>query len=255
MNKKSRSISTADTTLLITKAGGRCSYNNHAEFCNKVLSDGRVNLGERAHIVGVNGPRANEHCSTDLNGYDNLIWLCRDHHKIVDHESNLDRYTVAELQAMKQRHEARIATGRYPYYGTPDSLHDYGVLSCLFHFINIHTLYSCAASFPCIHLDFFDVSEMCYLFRNDNPGDLPLRDPLLRYAFDKFEHTHALLSHYLDHYPTVGEDPYSRIYTWRNSVRGERLTFRYLTAVEQLIGLIEKRFPQIMMQDIFDPGF
>jgi len=99
---KSRTISLSDTSLLITNAGGRCSYNDNKEYCNKVLSDGRVNLGERAHIIGVNGPRASILLNGNKNGYDNLIWLCRDHHKIIDHSENLDQYSVEVLGSRGQ---------------------------------------------------------------------------------------------------------------------------------------------------------
>ena len=115
MKSIDRSISVSTTIALITNAGGRCSFNTDTEYCNKILSDGRVNLGERAHIVGVNGPRANEHCNSSKNDYSNLIWLCRDHHKIIDHPSNLNIYTVSELHKMKSRHEARVKSGRYPF--------------------------------------------------------------------------------------------------------------------------------------------
>ncbi len=94
---KSRAISVSDTSLLITNAGGRCSYNHDNFYCNKVLSDGRVNLGERAHIVGFKGPRSDDKFIRDINGYDNLIWLCRDHHKTIDHPENLKKYSVSAL--------------------------------------------------------------------------------------------------------------------------------------------------------------
>lgn len=251
-NNKSRTISLTDTSLLITNAGGRCSYNDSHSYCNKVLSDGRVNLGERAHIIGVNGPRANVSFDGNKNGYENLIWLCRDHHKIIDHPANLEEFSPTVLREMKRRHEERIKTGRYPYYGTPQSLHDYSVLSCLFHFINIHTLYSCAASYPDIHLDFFDVSDMCFNFRQDNPGDLPLRDPILKRVFSNFERTHKALSSNLACNTTIREDSFNHIYTWQYSLRGETLVFNYLASVEQLVGLIEKRFPQILHQEIYE---
>ena len=107
---------------------------------------------------------------------------------------------------MKFRHEQRIKNGRYPYYGTSQSLHDYSVLSCLFTFINIHTIYSCAASYPKIHLDFFDVSDMCGIFKNDNPSDLPLKDPILREAFTNFENSHHALAVLLRNSHVAEED-------------------------------------------------
>ncbi|SBS28389.1 hypothetical protein MAQ5080_01079 [Marinomonas aquimarina] len=252
-SKKNRSISVTDTILLVTNAGGRCSFNYEGKYCNKILSDGRVNLGERAHIVGVNGPRANESIKCDKNAYENLIWLCRDHHKIIDHTSNLNIYTVDALREMKARHEAKISTGRYPYYGSDQTTHDYSVLSCLFEFIDIHTLYSCAASYPRIHLDFFDVSDMCFHFREGNPGALPLKDPVLRRAFMNFESSHYNLAQLLRPNNTVSEDMFTHIYTWPRTIFGENRVYKYLLDVERLIDLIESRFPQILHQKVYDP--
>lgn len=251
--KESRSISVTDTILLVTKSGGRCSFNYEEKYCNKILSDGRVNLGERAHIVGVNGPRASETIEYDKNAYENLIWLCRDHHKIIDHTSNLNIYTVDVLREMKARHESRVSSGRYPYNGSDQTTHDYSVLSCLFEFIDIHTLYSCAASYPKIHLDFFNVSDMCFYFREGNPDALPLKDPVLRRAFINFEKKHDDLAKLLRPDNTVDEDMHTQIYTWRRTIIGENCVYRYLLAVEWLIGLIESRFPQILHQEVYDP--
>lgn len=250
---KLKTISVTDTALLITNAGGRCSFNDESLYCNKILSDGRVNLGERAHIVGVNGPRAHAYRLENKNGYDNLIWLCRDHHKIIDHSENLDLYTVDYLREMKRRHELRIRTGRYPYYGTDSSVHDFSVLSCIFHFTSIHGLYSCVSSYPDINLNFFDIGRTCNDFREGNPEDLPLKDPILRRLFRNFEVRYWRLNEYFSNSHTVKEDPLNHMYTWQYSMRGEILIFHYLSSVEQLVAMIEKRFPQIMSQDLCEP--
>lgn len=249
----SRAISVSDTTLLITNAGGRCSYNHDNFHCNKILSDGRVNLGERAHIVGFKGPRSDDKFIGDINGYDNLIWLCRDHHKTIDHPENLEKYSISALHDMKFRHEQRIRTGRYPYYGTSQSLHDYSVLSCLFTFININTIYSCAASYPEIHLDFFDISDMCGIFKSDNPGDLPLKDPILREAFVNFEDSHHALAVLLRNSRVAEEDINTFIYTWVEKIEGHQLFLDYLLSVENLIELVERRFLQILHQELYNP--
>lgn len=252
MSKISRSISTKDTSLLIAKAGGRCSFNFNNEICNKVLADGRVNLGERAHIVGVNGPRSEfKTKDLELNGYTNLIWLCQDHHTIIDHSSNLNIFTVNELHNMKFRHEERIRTGRFPYFGTETSVQDFSSLSTLFLFLDIHALYGNVATYPKIHIDFYDVSEMYQAYCEDNPPRLNLFDPLLRDRFNRFLSNYYDLANQLRDLPNIRED---QLTGWMEK-QYDQLSYQkvvaYLESVESLITIIGQRFPQILQQDIY----
>lgn len=253
--KKARYIKVADTNLLITKAGGRCSFNSDNEFCNTLLADGRVIIGERAHIIGVNGPRAKEYYVKGLNSYENLIWLCPKHHKIIDHKENQNIYTVDNLKAMKNRHESYVVSGRYPNYVTELSNHDYSVLSAIFHFVDIHRLYSCVASYPDIHLDFFEVNLNIQLIIDDNPNALPLRDPILKRALKYFIYWHKQLELVLEECNDVDQDTHSRIFKFKEHEQGHYRVFRYLMACERLLDLIQKRFPQIFHQQLFDAGF
>ncbi|MEE4624670.1 hypothetical protein V2L00_13260 [Pseudomonas alliivorans] len=249
-----KAISIHATTLLVTSAGGRCSYNHRGEYCNKLLSDGRVNLGERAHIVGRNGPRANEPLNIPIHSYENLIWLCRDHHKIIDDRRNLAEYTVEVLLRMKARHERRIITGRYPFVGDGASLHDYGVLSVIFYFCDLHSLYINASEYPKLSLRFFDLSDVCNAFREDRPGDLPLRDPIMRKAFERLEHNHRMVAN-LYHRSDNGElDSYGRVLSVKKDPNGDGIIYLYLCAVEDFILLLERRFPQILHQGLYDAG-
>lgn len=252
--KKSRYITVADTNLLITKAGGRCSFNSDNEFCHTLLADGRVIIGERAHIIGVNGPRARESDVEFLNNYENLIWLCPKHHKIIDHKENHSIYTEAKLLAMKKRHESYIANGVFPYYGTEGSNHDYSVLSAIFHFIDIHRLYSCVASYPDIHLDFFEVGENIQLLREDNPDALPLKDPILRWNLNNLIYCHKKLESALEERTDVDQNRYTRIFKFKENREGHIYVFRYLIVCERILDIIQKRFPQIMHQQQFDAG-
>lgn len=254
MSKISRSISTKTTSLLIAKAGGRCSFNFNNEICNKVLADGRVNLGERAHIVGVNGPRSEfKKDDLELNSYANLIWLCQDHHTIIDHSSNLNVFTVRELHNMKFRHEERIRTGRLPYFGTETSVHDFSSLSTLFLFLDIHALYGNVATYPKIHINFYDVDEMYKAYCMDNPPRLNLFDPLLRGRFECFLSSYYDLADQLRDFPNVREDQFTG---WVEK-QYDQLSFQkvvaYLESVESLITIIGQRFPQILQQDVYRP--
>lgn len=75
-----------------------------------IESDGTV-TGEICHIraCSFGGPRYDAAQSdTERNGFDNLILLCRAHHKVID--SQIDSYSVDVLQEMKAVHES--AAGR-----------------------------------------------------------------------------------------------------------------------------------------------
>ncbi|MCY4466347.1 MAG: hypothetical protein OXE46_12500 [Chloroflexi bacterium] len=109
---RSRKIPVADRDLLWRLSAFRCSYPN----CQKELyrkgeaGDRHANIGEMAHIFAhsKNGPRPNpDGFSEDTNKYENLILLCREHHTIVDVQTN--KYTVKQLQHMKLDHERWVA--------------------------------------------------------------------------------------------------------------------------------------------------
>ena len=64
-------------------------------------------VGEICHIKAQspNGPRYDPHQSeTERHGFENLVLLCRNHHKIVD--DNPAEYSVEWLRDIKRRHEA-----------------------------------------------------------------------------------------------------------------------------------------------------
>lgn len=62
-------------------------------------------VGDECHIVAkeLDGPRGNPSLSYEgLDKYDNLILLCKIHHKIIDDQPNT--YTVEKLKEMKEQH-------------------------------------------------------------------------------------------------------------------------------------------------------
>lgn len=269
-DSRKRYIRLSDTMKLITKAGGRCSYNHKGEICNKLLCNGMVNIGERAHIVGVNGPRSDNSLKVDqINDYENLIWLCRDHHKIVDDRNNIKEYSVEILRNMKQRHEGRVENGRYSIDDDSYSVNDYSVLSCLFLYIDINRIYYSAASFPVINETFFEIGEILDAFDENNPGKLKLKDPLLNFILGSFIERHRNLERFLlrSQSETIDADSsrfrinmdggtgmeinYQSESSWKK--KGDDLVLEYLYSVEQLKALIGRRFPEITHQDVFDP--
>ena len=93
------------------RAHGRCEFNG----CNKRLDLHGVtfdtcNLSNAAHIIGdsSNGPRGDKELSSKLAAdINNLMLMCPECHKYIDHEGK-DKYDVETLRRMKKEHEDRI---------------------------------------------------------------------------------------------------------------------------------------------------
>lgn len=89
--------------LLWGKSGNRCSICKTELFTNKENKN-IFNLGEECHIISSkkNGPRHKSEIK-DYDFYDNLILLCRNHHKEIDELT--DTYTEELLRYVKKNHE------------------------------------------------------------------------------------------------------------------------------------------------------
>lgn len=93
------------------KAAGRCEFNG----CNKdVYTEGltlkKQKLGEIAHIVAAekDGPRGDDPLPLeDRSKFDNLMLVCREHHKHFDVQYVKD-YPVELLRKWKREHERRV---------------------------------------------------------------------------------------------------------------------------------------------------
>ena len=119
MNKSSTSRSTKArenipewiALRLWVKAAGRCEFNG----CNKdVYTEGltlkKQKLGEIAHIVAAekDGPRGDDPLPMkDRNEFDNLMLVCREHHKHFDVLYVAD-YPADLLRKWKKDHEKRV---------------------------------------------------------------------------------------------------------------------------------------------------
>lgn len=264
-----RSVSQKDIKILITKSGGRCSFNKGGSFCNKLLVTGKVCLGEVAHIVGLNGPRSEEPIDCDKNDYENLIWLCRDCHKIIDDNGNLKTYTVDVLKDMKARHESRVEMSDIENSWINFQAHDYSVLSCIFEYVDISTVYDCAATFPLVNDEFFYVGEMLSTFQRSNQDALPLKDPVLNKSFEEFIRSQLVLEAFLNRC-SISSECYEEIIVSKHNYddkafneplmkiwkdEGCKFVLDYLESVESLLALIKNRFSQIFNQNIFDSWF
>lgn len=93
-------------------AGGRCEFNGCNEYLlidNLTLEE--ANFSNIAHIVGaeLNGPRGKSTFPVEQRSkIENLMLLCRKHHKLIDDKKLEEKYPVELLQKYKKSHEDRI---------------------------------------------------------------------------------------------------------------------------------------------------
>jgi hypothetical protein len=100
-------ITSRTRKILWIKAGGRCSICREQLATDAREEDDPSVFGEECHIVAQSpgGPRASEIAEPD--GYENLILLCRKHHKQVDDQRS--HFTIELLRKLKSEHEKREA--------------------------------------------------------------------------------------------------------------------------------------------------
>jgi hypothetical protein len=99
----------SDATIkrLFARSSNRCAY----PHCTVEIVQGDTVVGEICHIRAVrpDGPRHDpDQRPGTRHGYDNLILLCANHHKVVDDDP--EAYTVDRLLKMKADHESQAAT-------------------------------------------------------------------------------------------------------------------------------------------------
>lgn len=95
---------------LLYRAAGRCEFFG----CNKLLLAHEVtydqcNISQYAHIIADSskGPRGSVESKELAKDINNLMLLCPECHKYIDHEGK-NKYDVETLRAMKKRHEDRM---------------------------------------------------------------------------------------------------------------------------------------------------
>jgi hypothetical protein len=88
------------------KSGNRCAISKIELVIDPTGENDESVIGEECHICARNpgGPRYNDKIdSSELDGYDNLILLSRNYHKIID--DNPKYYTAERLCYIKKTHE------------------------------------------------------------------------------------------------------------------------------------------------------
>ncbi|PMQ18397.1 HNH endonuclease signature motif containing protein [Janthinobacterium sp. AD80] len=95
-------ISDKTISKLFGMAAGRCS------MCKIEIVQREVKIGEMAHIIAKNkgGARGGLQVDGDVNGYENLILLCPNHHTEVD--DNEGAFPARLLHKIKDEHEAYV---------------------------------------------------------------------------------------------------------------------------------------------------
>lgn len=97
--------------MLWGRSGNRCAMPGcRIELVMDIVeTDDESLIGEECHIVAqkANGPRGDEKFDINkLDKYENLVLLCRNHHKIID--DNPECYTIEKLKNIKKEHEQWI---------------------------------------------------------------------------------------------------------------------------------------------------
>lgn len=107
-----KSVSDNTRRALWGRGAGVC-YMCHRPLTGDLLTGkDELNLGYVAHIVGAvsDGPRGSKQRSSVLaDSIDNLMLLCNDHHRVIDHPQHWRDYPEELLLRIKQSHEAKVA--------------------------------------------------------------------------------------------------------------------------------------------------
>lgn len=104
-------VSEKERKVLWGRSGNRCAMCRQVLVADRTPEDREAVVGDEAHIAAqsAGGPRGRllpEGVGVD--SYENLILLCRVHHKTVDDQAN--HYTVERLHEIKAEHEEWVDT-------------------------------------------------------------------------------------------------------------------------------------------------
>lgn len=90
------------------RSGNRCAFCKIELVSEKDENSRALNIGEECHIISSKstGPRHKVGYTGDIDGYENLILLCRNHHKTVDEQ--VEKYSESRLKQLKVAHEAWV---------------------------------------------------------------------------------------------------------------------------------------------------
>lgn len=103
-------ISDKTRKILWGRSGNRCAICKHELIIDATHTDDESIIGDECHIISrqLQGPRHDPaFLEGKLDAYENLILLCRIHHKMIDDQG--ETYTADILQQMKSSHETWVS--------------------------------------------------------------------------------------------------------------------------------------------------
>jgi hypothetical protein len=104
------SISDKTRKILWAKSGNRCAICRRELVIDATTANDDAVVGDECHIVSakLQGPRFDDHYSSGrIDDSDNLILLCRVHHKMIDDQCAT--YTVETLKTLRSKHEEWVS--------------------------------------------------------------------------------------------------------------------------------------------------
>ena len=103
-------ISDRTRKILWARSGNRCAVCRRELVIDATTPDHESVVGDECHIVSgrLHGPRFDDQQSSDrIDDAENLILLCRVHHKMVDDQCVT--YTVETLRSLRSKHEEWVS--------------------------------------------------------------------------------------------------------------------------------------------------
>lgn len=97
--------------LLWGRSGGRCAICKQELIVSATSEDSEAIVGDECHIISgeTNGPRHDpSYPAEKIDSYENLVLLCRVHHKMADDQSST--FTTEILRQIKKNHEILVAS-------------------------------------------------------------------------------------------------------------------------------------------------
>ena len=100
-------ISTKTRKILWARSGNRCAVCRHELVIEGTTDDLAAIVGDECHITSKRptGPRSRlgTEADAELDSYDNLILLCKTHHRLVDEQTS--KFSIDRLRQTKTAHE------------------------------------------------------------------------------------------------------------------------------------------------------
>jgi predicted restriction endonuclease len=110
--------------VLWGRSGNRCSFCRSPLVIDATAADTEAVVGDECHVISGKrgGPRADSNFPPErIDELENLLLLCRVHHKMVDDQA--ETYTVDVLKAIRA---ARSGTSNQRKHSVPSRSRDFG---------------------------------------------------------------------------------------------------------------------------------